>query len=70
MVRTVVIGFGFRSLRMVRSRREWFRPSRRVISDGLGAIGDGEARGRLGLGVRRLGLGATATGFGFQKNKN
>ena len=64
-------------LRMVRSRREWFRPSRIVIGnglgaidDGLGAIDDGEARRRLGLGVRRLGLGATATGFGFQKNKN
>ena len=61
-------------------RRKWFRlpsvvangsePSRIVIGDGLGAIGDGEARQRLGLGVRRLGLGATATGFGFQKNKN
>ena len=51
-------------------RRKWFRPSRIVIGDGLGAIGDGEARRRLGLGVRRLGLGATAIGFGFQKNKN
>ena len=44
-----------------RSRREWFatigfgfgfRPSRMVIGDGLGVIGDGEARRRLGLGVR------------------
>ena len=77
MVRTVTIGFGYRSLRMVRSRREWFRPSRIVIGDGLGAIddglgaiGDGEARRRLRLGVRRLGLGVTATGFVFQKNKN
>ena len=62
--------FPLRSLRIDRSRREWFRPSRIAIDDGLGAIGDGEARRRLGLGVRRLGLGVTATGFVFQKNKN
>ena len=62
--------FPLRSLRIDRSRREWFRPSRIAIDDSLGAIGDGEARRRLGLGVRRLGLGVTATGFVFQKNKN
>ena len=62
--------FPLRSLRIDRSRREWFRPSRIAIDDGLGAISDGEARRRLGLGVRLLGLGVTATGFVFQKNKN
>ena len=58
-------------------RREWFgsviangSDRREWLSATIGAIGDGEARRRLGLGVRRLGLGATATGFGFQKNKN
>ena len=57
-------------------RREWFgavangSDRREWLSATIGAIGDGEARRRLGLGVRQLGLGATATGFGFQKNKN
>ena len=50
-------------------RRKWFRPSRIVIGDGLGAIGDGEARRRLGLGVRRLGLGVRRLGLCFRKIK-
>ena len=50
------IGFEFGS-----DRREWCcrtvtngfaGPSQIVIGDGLGVIGDGEARRRLGLGVR------------------
>ena len=61
--------FPLRSLRIDRSRREWFRPSRIVIGDGLGAIGDGEARRRLGLGVRRLGLGVRRLGLCFRKIK-
>ena len=63
-------------------RREWCcrtiangfaRPSWMVIGNGLGVIGGGEARRRLGLGVKLDGDWVWewgSNGFWFQKNQN